>query len=219
MIAIVDYGVGNLRSAAKGLERAAAEEGAALEVRVTSQAAEIERAEAVVLPGVGAFGACMHSLEESGLTPVVLDAARSGRPFLGICVGMQILFEESDEFGPVAGLGLLPGRVEKLRATDVAIPHMGWNVVSVKPGFPVLDETRDGTYFYFVHSYATQPADASLVAATTEYGGETIVAAVGRENIFATQFHPEKSQAAGIFLLRGFVATVAGAAAGKAEEA
>ena len=219
MIAIVDYGVGNLRSAAKGLERAVADEGVSMDVRVTTDAADIERAEAVVLPGVGAFGACMQSLAESGLKPVVLDAASSGRPFLGICVGMQILFEESDEFGPVAGLGLLPGRVQKLRASGVPIPHMGWNAISVRAGFPVLAETADQAYFYFVHSYAAHPADASLVAATTEYGGETITAAVGRDNIFATQFHPEKSQAAGIFLLRGFVATVAGSQAGKAEEA
>ncbi|MFP6665078.1 MAG: imidazole glycerol phosphate synthase subunit HisH [Deltaproteobacteria bacterium] len=212
MIAIVDYGVGNLRSAAKGLERAAAEEGLSLEVRVTSQLADLESAAAVVLPGVGAFGACMQSLEESGLAAAVVDAAGSGRHFLGICVGMQILFEESDEFGPVAGLGILPGRVAKLRASGVPIPHMGWNAIATRPGFPVLDETRAGEYFYFVHSYAVQPAEDTLVAATTEYGGETIVAAVGRGNIFATQFHPEKSQAAGIHLLRGFVARVAGRA-------
>jgi glutamine amidotransferase len=210
MIAVVDYGVGNLRSAAKGLERAASEEGVSLEVCVTSQRSQVERAEAVVLPGVGAFGACMRSLEQSGLAPAVVDAARSGRHFLGICVGMQILFEESDEFGPVAGLGILPGRVEKLRGTGVPIPHMGWNAITTRPGFPVQGETYDGAYFYFVHSYATQPAEDSVIAATTEYGGETIVAAVGRGNIFATQFHPEKSQAAGIQLLRGFVASVAG---------
>jgi glutamine amidotransferase len=212
VIAVVDYGVGNLRSAAKGLERAAAEEGLSLEVRVTSQLSELKSAAAVVLPGVGAFGACMQSLEESGLAASVVDAARSGRHFLGICVGMQILFDESDEFGPVAGLGILPGRVEKLRATAVPIPHMGWNTTTPRPGFPVMAETSEGAYFYFVHSYAVQPADDSLVAATTEYGGETIVAAVGQGNIFATQFHPEKSQAAGIHLLRGFVASVAGRA-------
>lgn len=208
MIAVVDYGVGNLRSAAKGLERAAMEEGVELEVRVTSKAQEVADAQAVVLPGVGAFGACMQSLETSGLVDSVVSAARSGRPFLGICVGMQLLFDESDEFGPIAGLGILPGRVERLRARDVPIPHMGWNEVEIRECGQVLEETRNGSYFYFVHSYAAHPADDSLTAATTRYGGESIVAAVRRENVFGTQFHPEKSQQSGIRLLRGFVRSV-----------
>ena len=205
MIAVVDYGVGNLRSAAKGLERAAREAGCDVDVRVTGDAGEIRRARAVVLPGVGAFGACVDNLQAAGLTDVVCDAARSGRPFLGICVGMQILFEESSEFGSIRGLGLLPGRVNRLRSKDVKIPHMGWNSLALRPGFPTLAGIPDGTRFYFVHSYAAEPTDPSVVAATAEYGGESFVAAVGRDNVFATQFHPEKSQAAGLALLGNFV--------------
>ena len=206
MIAVVDYGVGNLRSASKGLERAAVEEGFAIEIAVTADPEVLRAAQAVVLPGVGAFGACMRSLQDSGLVPAVREAARSGRPFLGICVGMQILFEESDEFGPVAGLGILPGRVERLQAAGVPIPHMGWNTIDRQGGSSLLDRTATGTYFYFVHSYAAHPAEPAHVAATVEYGGETIVAAVAYGNIFGTQFHPEKSQGAGIRLLRDFVA-------------
>jgi glutamine amidotransferase len=149
VIAIVDYGVGNLRSAQKGLERAAAEVGADLEVRVTGDASDIERAGAVVLPGVGAFGACMQSLAASGLTDCVLDAARSGRPFLGICVGMQMLFEESEEFGRVAGLGILPGRVVRFHSKGVKIPHMGWNELRLREGVPMLDGIAQGTFYYF----------------------------------------------------------------------
>jgi imidazole glycerol-phosphate synthase subunit HisH len=205
VIAVVDYGVGNLRSAAKGLERAANEAGCDADVRVTGDASEIRRARAVVLPGVGAFGACVDHLEAAGLVDVVCDAARSGRPFLGICVGMQILFEESSEFGSIRGLGLLPGRVGRLRSRGVKIPHMGWNSLALRPGFSALAGIPDGTRFYFVHSYAAEPTDPSIIAATADYGGETFVAAVGRDNLFATQFHPEKSQAAGIALLGNFV--------------
>ena len=205
MIAIVDYGVGNLRSAQKGLERAAAESGADLEVRVTGEAKDIERADAVVLPGVGAFGACMQSLASSGLTDCVVDAARSGRPFLGICVGMQILFEESEEFGRVAGLGILPGRVVRFRSQGVKIPHMGWNELRVREGMPMLDGIAQGTFYYFVHSFYAVPEDAGLLAATSVYGDEEFAAAVGRDALFATQFHPEKSQGAGIRLLENFV--------------
>jgi imidazole glycerol-phosphate synthase subunit HisH len=205
VIAVVDYGVGNLRSAAKGLERAAREAGREIDVRVTGDAGDIRRARAVVLPGVGAFRACVENLEGAGLVDVVCDAARSGRPFLGICVGMQILFEEGVEFGSVRGLGLLPGRVTRLPSRGVKIPHMGWNSLAIRPGFAAFEEVADGTRFYFVHSYAAEPSDESLIAATAEYGGARFVAAVGRDNLFATQFHPEKSQAAGIALLRSFV--------------
>ena len=205
MIAIVDYGVGNLRSCAKGLERAGADARLDVDVRVSSSAAEIERAHAVVLPGVGAFGACMTSLAESGLTDVVLRAAASGKPFLGICVGMQILFEESEEFGPVAGLGVLPGKIVRFRSRDVKIPHMGWNALSIVKRTPALDGIADGTYVYFVHSYYAEPADRALVAATSTHGSETFTAAVARDNLFATQFHPEKSQHAGLALLGSFV--------------
>ncbi len=209
MIAVVDYGVGNLRSAAKGLERAATEAGVDLPVRITASASEIERAAALVLPGVGAFGACMESLAAAGLRDVVVAAARSGRPFLGICVGMQILFEESSEFGRVPGLGLLPGRVVRFRSTDVKIPHMGWNALEVNPGFPLLAGTSRGTHVYFVHSYYCEPTDPALVAATATHGSERFVAAVGRGNLFATQFHPEKSQGAGLEILARFARATA----------
>jgi glutamine amidotransferase len=209
VIAIVDYGVGNLRSCAKGLERAAADARLDVEVRVSADAAEIARADAVVLPGVGAFGACMTSLAESGLTDVVVRAAGSGKPFLGICVGMQILFEESEEFGPVAGLGVLPGKIVRFRSRDVKIPHMGWNALSIQQRTPALDGIADGTFVYFVHSYYAEPAERSLVAATSTYGSETFTAAVARDNLFATQFHPEKSQQAGLALLGNFVRAAA----------
>ena len=205
MIAIVDYGVGNLRSCAKGLERAGADAGLSVHRRVNPSAAEIERADAVVLPGVGAFGACMTSLAESGLTDAVLRAAASGKPFLGICVGMQILFEESEEFGPVAGLGVLPGRIVRFRSRDVKIPHMGWNALHVVKHTPALDGIDEGTYVYFVHSYYAEPSDPAIVAATSTYGSETFTAAVARDALFATQFHPEKSQHAGLRLLGNFV--------------
>lgn len=209
MIAVVDYGVGNLRSAEKGLERAVEEEGLDLEVRVTPDAADIERARGVVLPGVGAFAHCMESLGEAGLESVVLAAAGSGRPFFGICVGMQILFEESEEFGRVAGLGVLPGRVVKFRSTEVKIPHMGWNALAKRGRGGLLEGIDDGTYYYFVHSYYAEPADPSVLAATATYGDEEFAAAVERDNVFATQFHPEKSQAMGVRLLRNFVRRVA----------
>lgn len=211
MIAVVDYGVGNLRSAQKGLERAAIEEGLDLEVRVTPEPADIERARGVVLPGVGAFAHCMEELAAAGMTDVVLDAAASGRPFFGICVGMQILFEESEEFGRVRGLGVLPGRVTRFRSRSVKIPHMGWNALDKKTSNAMFDGIADGTYYYFVHSYYAQPADRALLAATSTYGDEEFAAAVGQGNVFATQFHPEKSQEAGIHLLRNFVRSVGAA--------
>lgn len=209
MIAIVDYGVGNLRSAAKGLERAAADARLDVEVRVTGSASDLDRADAVVLPGVGAFGACMSNLAASGLVDPVVRVARSGRPFLGICVGMQILFEESSEFGPVEGLGILPGRVVRFRSREVKVPHMGWNSLRISRAGGPLEGISEGTYVYFVHSYYAEPADPAHVAATCEYGGETFAAAVARDRLFATQFHPEKSQDAGLRLLGNFVRAAA----------
>jgi len=210
VIAIVDYGVGNLRSAAKGLERAAAGAGREVEVRVTGERSDLDRASAVVLPGVGAFGACMASLEASGLVETVRAAAVSGRPFLGICVGMQILFEESEEFGPVAGLGVLAGRVVRFRTPGLKIPHMGWNGLRIRRPGGALDGIEEGAWVYFVHSYHAVPSDPAVVAATCEYGGEEFVAAVSRDALFATQFHPEKSQATGLRLLRNFVRAASG---------
>jgi len=204
MIAVVDYGVGNLRSVAKALERVGAS------VEVTSDTAEIRAADAVVLPGVGAFGRCMENLEAAGLEDVVREAAASKRPFLGICVGMQILFDESEEFGPVKGLGILPGRVRRFvsDSPDVKVPHMGWNKLEVSRRAPHLEGIVDGDYVYFVHSYYVD-CDRSLAATVTDYTG-AFVSSVWRDNLFAVQFHPEKSQDIGLKLLANF-ARLAGA--------
>jgi glutamine amidotransferase len=210
MIAVVDYGMGNLRSVAKALEHVGAD------VEVTSDAARIVGADAVVLPGVGAFGRCMENLAAAGLEEPVREAAESDRPFLGICVGMQILFGESEEFGPVRGLGILPGRVRRFSdsRTDegnigdvgdgavVKIPHMGWNQLHVRKRAPHLAGIADGEDVYFVHSYYVE-CDDEIAATTTPYGGE-FVSSVWRRNLFAVQFHPEKSQRTGLRLLENF---------------
>ncbi len=201
MIGIVDYGMGNLRSVAKALEHVGAT------VEVSSDAARLAAADSLVLPGVGAFGRCMENLSAAGLSNLVIDFAGSGRPFLGICVGMQILFEESEEFGPVAGLGILPGRVRRIRSEDPAltIPHMGWNRIRLRNRPPHLRGVIDDAFVYFVHSYAVDCDIDGLAATTTEYGVE-FASSVWRDNVFATQFHPEKSQAVGLRILENFAA-------------
>jgi glutamine amidotransferase len=201
-LAIVDYGMGNLRSVQKALERV----GEAAEV--TSDPERIATAPAVVLPGVGAFGACMQNLVSRGLVAPVCAVIAAGRPFLGICLGMQLLFEESDEFGPVRGLGVLPGRVVRFAADPARkVPHMGWNALSVRQHAPHLAGLESGASVYFVHSYYAVPADATVVATTTPYGVE-FASSVVRDNIFACQFHPEKSQRVGLRLLENFAAFV-----------
>ena len=202
MIAIVDYGMGNLRSAQKGFEKAGH---AAI---ITDAPAVIADADAVVLPGVGAFKDCYRGLESRGLVEPIRDAAAGGRPLLGICVGLQMLFDQSEEGGVSKGLGILPGRVvrfENAGKTGLKVPHMGWNRVQ-----PVSDSARKllaaaggEPYLYFVHSYHAMPADDSLVLATCEYG-VAFPAIVGRGNVYGFQFHPEKSQKQGISLLRAF---------------
>ena len=208
MIAIIDYGMGNLRSVHKGFERVG------VAAQVTRDVAAIERADGVVLPGVGAFGACMDNLREYGLVDVVRKVVERGTPFLGICLGLQLLFEESEEFGPVPGLGLLRGRVVRFRPSDaeLRVPHMGWNQIRARQDAAPLRGVADGSFVYFVHSYYVEPADPGIIATTTDYGGE-FVSAIARDNLFACQFHPEKSQAIGLAMLRNFGATVGGAAA------
>jgi glutamine amidotransferase len=203
-IAVVDYGMGNLRSVQKAIEQV----GHAAEV--THDPARIGSAPGVVLPGVGAFGACMENLAARGLVAPVRDAVASGRPFLGICLGMQLLFEESEEFGPVRGLGVLPGRVVRF-APDPAlkVPHMGWNALRKVRDTPALAGVEDGSYVYFVHSYYPVPAERAVIATTTDYGG-TFASSVARANLFACQFHPEKSQQVGLRLLANFVRRVRG---------
>ena len=195
-VAVLDYGVGNLHSAAKALDRAGAE------VRVVSTVAEAAGAAGLVVPGVGAYGACLSGLGSAGGPAAVARWLEGGRPLLGICVGMQLLFEASEE-GPVSdGVGVVPGKIRRLTG-PVKIPHIGWDEVSVRPGSRLLAGLGDGTRFYFVHSYAPEP-DGDAVAAVCDYGGR-FAAAVEHGNLFGTQFHPEKSGEAGLTLLANFV--------------
>jgi imidazole glycerol-phosphate synthase subunit HisH len=202
-IAIVDYGMGNLRSVQKALAHVAPE----ADVRITSDAAEIRRADRVVFPGQGAMPDCMRSLRETGLAEVVDQAARS-RPFLGLCIGQQMLFERSAE-GDTPGLAIVMGRVRgfevtpERRAAGFKVPHMGWNEVwQVKP-HALWRGIADGSRFYFVHSFYCEPADPALAAGSSRYP-DAFTSAIARDNIFATQFHPEKSATAGLTLLSNF---------------
>jgi glutamine amidotransferase len=198
-VAVLDYGVGNLHSAAKALDRAGAD------VRVVATVAEANGAAGLVVPGVGAYGACLSGLASAGGAAAVAGWLHGGRPLLGICVGMQLLFEASDE-GPVGdGVGVLAGKIRRLTG-PVKIPHIGWDEVAVRPGSRLLAGLGDGTRFYFVHSYAPEP-DGEAVAAVCDYGGR-FAAAVEQGNLFGTQFHPEKSGAAGLALLANFVEAV-----------
>jgi len=205
---IIDYGSGNLRSAAKAFERAARESGADGRVLVTNHAESLRDASRIVLPGVGAFADCRRGLAavpgmESALLRRVL---KDGVPFLGICVGMQLLAEHGREFETVDGLGWIKGEVVALAPADAAlkIPHMGWNELIFRRKHPVLEGIDDGAHAYFVHSYGFIPADSSDLIATADYGGP-IAAAIGRDNIFGVQFHPEKSQATGLKLIANFL--------------
>jgi glutamine amidotransferase len=197
MIAVLDYGIGNLRSAQKALQRFAPD------VRLVTSPAEAKGAAGVVLPGVGAFGRCMEALRASRLDEVALAAVRDEVPFLGICIGMQMLYEGSDEDPSVAGLGLLAGRVTRL-AEGVKHPQMQWNRLDIRRPSPLLDGIDDQDWVYFVHSYAPVPAQDGDVVATCDYGGD-VVAMVERGPLWATQFHPEKSSAVGLQLLANFV--------------
>ena len=208
-LVIIDYGSGNLRSAAKALERAAEESGAAHEVAVTDDPARVRDADRIVLPGVGAFGDCRQGLYAlPGMVEALERTVRErGRPFLGICVGMQLLASRGLEHGEYPGLDWIPGEVAAIAPDDPAlkIPHMGWNELEVpNPAHPVLSGFGPAPHVYFVHSYAFRGAEPSCEVATTDYGGR-IVAAVARDNIIATQFHPEKSQAVGLRLLSNFL--------------
>ncbi|MGE5271722.1 MAG: imidazole glycerol phosphate synthase subunit HisH [Thiohalocapsa sp.] len=206
--AIIDYGSGNLRSAAKAFERAAADNGVAGPILVTSRPEEVAAAERLVLPGVGAFADCRRGLAAvPGLEAALCEAVIGrGRPFLGICVGMQLMAEYGREFETVAGLGWLAGYVVAIEPSDPAlkIPHMGWNELVDCAQHPLLAGLPDGTHMYFVHSFHLRPSDPALCLAATDYGGR-LAAAVGRDNLFGTQFHPEKSQMAGLRLIANFL--------------
>jgi glutamine amidotransferase len=197
-IAVVDYGMGNIRSVSKALEHVAPR----AEVLVTSDPRAIGAADRVVVPGQGAMPDCMRQLAASGAREAVVAAA-GAKPFLGICIGLQMLFEHGEE-GDTPGLGLLPGRVPRFAVTGLKIPHMGWNEVVQARRHALWDGIADRSRFYFVHSYYPQPADGALTAATCAYGVR-FTCAVARDNIFAVQFHPEKSQNSGLRLLSNFV--------------
>jgi len=200
MIAIVDYGIGNLRSVQRAFEYVGAE------VAVTADRATIEAASAVVLPGVGAFGQAMANLERAGLSEVIRHVIAQGRPFLGICLGLQLLFEESEEMGQHRGLGVFGGQVKRFDV-DLKVPQIGWNQIHIRRASPLLEGVADGSYAYFVHSYYVAPADPEIVLATTDYGID-YASIIGQDNVFGIQFHPEKSQAVGLRILRNFTALV-----------
>ena len=196
VIAIIDYGMGNLRSVEKGFLKVG------VDARVVTDPKAVDDAKAIVLPGVGAFRDCMRNLEQASLILPITRAIQKGKPFLGICLGLQVLFAESEEFGTCKGLDLLKGKVVRFQH-NLKVPHMGWNNVKVLRRPPIFDGIEDESFFYFVHSYYVVPDDQEVVATTTEYGVD-FTSMVWKDNIFATQFHPEKSQETGLRILRNF---------------
>ena len=198
MIGIVDYGVGNLRSVEKAFEAVGA---AAV---VTSDAGRLAECDGLVLPGVGAFGDGMEGLRARGLDRFVARRAGDGTPLIGLCLGLQLLFEESDEFGRHTGLGLLPGRVGRFPDSVRVVPHTGWNAVHAERETPLFDAVAPDSFFYFVHSYRVERAEPDDVLATTDYDGVVFPSVCGRGAVFGAQFHPEKSQRAGLTLLENF---------------
>ncbi len=203
-IAVIDYDMGNLHSACKGLEKAGAKP------VVTDVAADLFQADAVVLPGVGAFDPAVQHLRSRDLIQPIRDVIASGKPFLGICLGLQVLFEASDE-GQEAGLGVISGRIRRFRPEPgITVPHMGWNQLQLtQPDAPLWGQVQSGDWVYFVHSYYADPVDSAVVAATITHGSQTVTAAVRQRNLMAVQFHPEKSSTTGLQILNNFVASVA----------
>ena len=206
MIAIIDYGMGNLRSVEKGFQKVG------VDVTVTNKPDVVKKADAVVLPGVGAFKDCMRELTNLELVDAVADSIKKGNPYLGICLGLQVLFSESEEFGKCMGLDVLRGKVVKFEfetqylipiTQSLKVPHMGWNEIKIQKNNPLFKGIPDKSYFYFVHSYYVVPEDKSIIATTTDYGIE-FTSSIWKDNVFAVQFHPEKSQAAGLQVLKNF---------------
>jgi glutamine amidotransferase len=195
-VAIIDYGVGNLRSVEKAFEATGCE------ASISSDESFLRRAERLVLPGVGAFAACMRGLEERGFDRLVRERASAGTPLLGVCVGMQLLFEESDEFGATSGLGLLRGRVRKFDG-ELVVPQVGWNRIHQKRPHALFEGVANGAFCYFVHSFYCEPGDDAVVAGETEYG-RRYASVVADKNICGVQFHPEKSQEVGLRMLKNF---------------
>lgn len=201
MIAIIDYDAGNLRSVEKALLSIGEE------TIVTRKHDEILAADKVILPGVGAFGDAMRKLKEYGLVDTIHEAVDSGKPFLGICLGLQLLFRRSDESNGVEGLSILPGEILRIPdAPEIKIPHIGWNSLEVSEGARLFKGLGENPYVYFVHSYYLKADDDSIVAATAEYGGTLIHASVQKDNVYACQFHPEKSGSVGMQILKNFAA-------------
>jgi glutamine amidotransferase len=208
LAALVDIGIGNLRSVEKALQTAAAAQGRAVTIVRTSDPDQVHRADRVIMPGQGGFRDSARALAKSGLTDALLSSIRRGTPYLGICLGLQLLFDESDEAPGERGLSLFAGRVERLKAADgIKIPHMGWNQLTfVEGGHACLEAAGGaGTWVYFVHSYGATPADPRLLKAVASFGPNQVTAAIARDNVLATQFHPEKSQKAGLSLLGSFL--------------
>lgn len=203
MIAIIDYGMGNLRSVQKAFEKIG------FEATVTAEPKVVLEADKVVLPGVGAFADFMHNLEQGGFIEPILKVIADGRPFFGICLGLQLLFTESEEFGVHQGLNVIPGRVVRFpeglkeQGEELKVPHMGWNQLTLRGESPVFKGIDEGTNVYFVHSYFVKPDEERVVAATTTYGIE-FCSAIRKDNVMATQFHPEKSQEKGLQMLQNF---------------
>ncbi|HZC19302.1 MAG TPA: imidazole glycerol phosphate synthase subunit HisH [Rubrobacteraceae bacterium] len=196
-VAVVDYDAGNTLSVTRALEKVGAR------INLTSSPEEVFRADAVVLPGVGAFGDCVRKLRERGMDEACLEAFRIGKPFLGVCIALQVFFESSEESPGVEGLGILPGKVVRFNAEGLRVPHMGWNELAVVREHPVLDGLN-GEAFYFVHSYYPEPEDPSDLLGKSDYGG-AFCAAAGRGSLAAVQFHPEKSSRAGLKLYQNFL--------------
>lgn len=197
-IVIVDYGSGNLRSVQKGLERAGYASVISRDPKVVSEASHL------IVPGVGAFPECMKNLDAFGLIKPITESIRAGKPYLGICLGLQILFTEGMEFGPHPGLDLVHGKVIRFPENSLKTPHMGWNQIRIERKSPFLEGIPDGAYFYFVHSYYGLPQETDWVTTTTEYGTQ-FPSSISRGHLFACQFHPEKSQTMGLRLLTNFV--------------
>lgn len=197
MIAIVDYGMGNLRSVEKAFLKVG------VNAKIVTDPKSVDDASGVVLPGVGAFRDCVRNLTDANLTGSIIRAVDKGKPFLGICLGLQVLFSESEEFGVCKGLDVFKGKVVRFPESELKVPHMGWNNVMIRRRPPIFDGIPDESFFYFVHSFYVIPDDADIIATTTEYGSR-FASMIWKDNIFATQFHPEKSQELGLKILKGF---------------
>jgi len=199
MIAIIDYGMGNLRSVSKALEYLGAS------YKLCSKGKDLAHAIKVILPGVGAFGDAMKELKARGFIGPINELVARETKLMGICLGLQLFFEKSEESPGIKGLGILKGSVKKFRSRNVKIPHMGWNDLKVLKKHPLLEGVSSGDYFYFVHSYCGKPSAKGLTLATCKYGSENFAAVIGNQHVFATQFHPEKSQEAGLRILKNFI--------------